>query len=331
VKDLSIVIINYNGGDDLTRCLESLKDKGLDSEIILVDNGSSDGSERRAIAEFPGVRLVASDVNLGFAGGANLGALQASGRVLLFMNPDVLVESGCLRSLVSAIDAEAGVAGPILDVEASGCLEYGARFDWFAYSRPLLEPSGVLYVPGCALATPRSLFDRLGGFDDRYFMFVEDVDYCWRVQLSGKDVVVPLDARALHKGGGSTPGGYGKIGRRKRPTTLRMVMRERNSLTTILKCAPVALLPLLIPAFIAQALVTAIGSLLLGNVAVFSGIFKGLWWNLSDLPATLKLRRLSPTTPEGEKRVRRLIDRGSNKLKVVLGHGLPRFVRRSDA
>lgn len=329
MKDLSIVIINYNGGVDLVRCLESLKVEDLDTEIILVDNGSSDGSEQKAIAVFPDIRLVVPDSNLGFAGGANFGAALASGRVLLFMNPDVFVKAGCLVSLFSAVEDGAGAAGPVLDVEASGRLEYGARFDWFAYSRPLLGPSEALYVPGCILATPKSLFDRLGGFDDRYFMFVEDVDYCWRVLLSGKDVVVPLDAHAFHKGGGSTPGGYGKSGGRKHPTALRMSMRERNSLATILKCAPGALLPLLITAFVIQAFITAIGSLLLGNVAVFSEIIKGIWWNYSDSRVTFQLRRSVPRVPRGERHARRLIDRGSNKLKIVLLHGLPLFVRKT--
>src|SRR5216683_3491475 len=92
VPALSAVIVNYNSGDDLGRCLGSVVGQGEAVEIIVVDNGSQDGSVDRARAEYPDIRVFSEGVNDGFAGGANRGAAVASANVLLFLNPDVILE-----------------------------------------------------------------------------------------------------------------------------------------------------------------------------------------------------------------------------------------------
>ena len=89
----SLIIVNYNGRDDLDRCLQSLEEAGeADYELILVDNASSDGSADHVAAHYPQVRLIRSEVNLGFGAGNNLGAAQARGEYLAFLNPDTTME-----------------------------------------------------------------------------------------------------------------------------------------------------------------------------------------------------------------------------------------------
>lgn len=323
---VSAIIVNFNGGQDLVSCVVALHADAPRAEILVVDNGSTDGSIEAIRERFPEVRIVTSAKNLGFAGGANLGASLAGGDILLFLNPDLFVREGCVDALVKALREGAGAAGPALFVEASAREEFGGVIDRFGYPASLTEPDKAIYVPGCALATVSGLFHRLDGFDQRYFMFAEDIDYCWRVLLSGHDVVVAPKGAAVHRGGAATPGGYGKSGAKKTPTTFRVAMRERNSLAMILKCSPSRWLPLLIPSFVIQTLLTAVGGLLIGNPRVFVEILGGLIWNVRECPRTLALRRQLARIPKGEQEAIRRMVRGSNKLRTLIRHGFPRFV-----
>lgn len=325
-NDVSAVIINYNGGEALHDCLVSLRVQELLQDVIVVDNGSTDGS-LEAIDGFPEVKLERSETNLGFAGGANRGAQLARGSVLLFMNPDVTLEEGCVRALVEGLEKGAGVTGPVLEVEASGATEYGARIDLFGYPRALDKAGKPAFVPGCALATPREIFEELGGFDARYFMFVEDVDYCVRVLLMGRDVVVPPGARGRHLGGASTPGGYAPRNSQPTPSPFRVAMRERNSLAMLLKCFPLPLLLVAFPLYVVQAAVTAGGAFVTGNKLVAKEIFSGLSWNFRQIRETLRARRSLPVNSEGSRLLRGRIDLKSHKLLTILQRGFPRFQR----
>lgn len=320
------IIVNYNGGTDLIECISSLQEQTVRVEIVVVDNGSKDGSLEAARHRFPDLTYVRPEKNLGYAGGANAGARKTSAEVLLFMNPDMVLESDAVEALAEGLRSGPGVLGLVLEVEGSGAVEYGAVADWFCYPRALLEPKPPLYVPGCALATTRSVFEELGGFDERYFMFVEDLDYCWRVLLTGREVGIAPSSGGRHRGGGATPGGYGKRGEKKETTFVRVALRERNSLATIIKCAPRSRLYFLVPAFVLQMLGTALVGLLFGQPRVAIQIIRGLGWNIQDLPETLRRRKKIARTRTGEAMASGRMDRGSNKLRIIRRRGLPKFV-----
>lgn len=260
--------------------------------------------------------------NRGFARAANQGAALAASDVLLFLNPDVRLEPGCVRELAAALERRPGVAGPVTLLEATGELHAGETLNHLGFPRTLrADETGPLWIQGCALATTRSTFERLGGFDERYFMFIEDMDYCWRVLLTGADVTVPAGARAVHAGGGSAPGGYAREGA-MRTSSLRLVSRHRYTLAMLVKCAPAAWLVLIVPLHLVKTLATAAAALLLRRPQVARELVATIGWNARQLPETLRRRRAVPRVPPGPRTARERVGWGFYEL-AFLRRGVP--------
>jgi len=225
VIDLGIVIVNYNAGGYLRGCLRSLFENAPTApwEIIVVDNASSDGSPDLVRQEFQAVRLITSPANSGFAAACNLGARSSSAKYLLFLNPDTLVPPQALDSATAFMEAHE-VAGVM------GCrtVGRGGRVQPTAYDFP--GPARVFglfsglnrffkvtrlkghskirqpdYVQGSFLLVRRETFESVGGFDEGFFMYGEDVDLCLRVRRAGKMVYYVPDVTITHYGGGSSP------------------------------------------------------------------------------------------------------------------------------
>jgi glycosyltransferase involved in cell wall biosynthesis len=328
----SAVIVNYEGGDLLVECVRSLYEQEEDVDVIVVDNGSEDGSANTVARLFPAITVVRPFRNLGFAGGANAGAEGAEGELLLFLNPDVKLAPGCLDALRRLLaDPAVGVGAPGIHLDVSGHMEYGATLDLLGHPVALRRPARPLFVTGCALAMRKSLFEELGGFDDRYFMFVEDVDLCWRALLQGFDIRVARDAVAFHVGGAVTPGGYERDGRIE-SSSFRIGLRERNTLATMIKCWGGFTLALMVPAYVIQTLVTAAALRLLGNRRTARELMEGLLWNGHELRRTLALRRnVQARRRTADVDVLRRLYRGSRKVEVVLRRRLPVIVDEGPA
>ena len=321
-RRVSAIVVNYEGGSALVDCLTSLVEQPGLLETIVVDNGSADGSVAAARERYPDLVVIEPGRNLGFAGGANAGARVARGDLLLFFNPDVRVARGAIVALASAFDRrDVGVAGPI--VNRSGTLEFGATIDAFGFPVALSRPRRPLYVSGCALMTPRELFEELGGFDERFFMFVEDVDYCWRVLLRGRDVRVVAQATVAHEGGASARGGY-VTEEGLSTTAFRVVLRERNALATLLKCYRLPSLAAVLPLYVLQSLATAAALAAAGRTRTATGVVGGLWWNVRELPRTLELRRMVQRSRElGDRNVLLRLHCGVQKITLLREFGLP--------
>lgn len=209
---VSVVVVNWNAGPALARCLASLDaDAAAGTEIVLVDNASSDDSTVAATRDRPWVRVVQSTDNLGFARGANTGAATATGDVLVFLNPDAAVEPGALGLLVDGLGAssESAIAGGGLVDEDGGWQPAAARFGVVAHlvcdttlgrlpARRRLVPYPVDWVYGTFMAIRRDVFDRLGGFDGSYFLYGEDLDLCHRARAAGWRTLHVPGARAIH-------------------------------------------------------------------------------------------------------------------------------------
>ncbi len=321
------VVVNYNGGEDLLRCLESLRGQPGIGRIVVVDNGSSDGSDMAAGERFDDVVVHRTERNLGYAGGVNRGATMTTADTLLFLNPDVVLDDGCAAALADALQRAPGVAGPAVRLEALGTTELGSSLD------RLGQPLGIragddrepLYVSGCALATNRSVFESLGGMDDRFFMFMEDADYCWRALLAGHSVRVVPGAGVLHRGGAATPGGYARAGRLE-VSPFRLLLRERNTMAMLLKCAPWRRLTWALPAYVARIVAIALVMALSGRPQLGIRLLGTLVWNLRELPETLRLRRRaeasSPTRQVAERRLRPV----AHSVRALLHSGMPRIV-----
>ncbi len=228
---VSVLLVSYNTREMTLTCLtalyKGLSADGVSAEVILVDNASSDGTAAAVKEGFPTVRLIESPVNLGFAGGNNRAMLEATGRYLLLLNTDAFVEPGAVGAMVAYLDNEPKTAavGPRLN-NADGSLQQSCyRFPspahawaqnlWlaglFGADHPLGDFSrwphdtarSVDWVIGACILVRRSVYDRVGGFDERFFMYAEETDWQRRMRSAGWDVGFTPAARVTHLGGGS--------------------------------------------------------------------------------------------------------------------------------
>lgn len=195
---VSVVIPTWNAADLLAQALASLAAQSFtDFEIIVVDNGSTDGTRERLARDFAAVRVVPLPRNLGFAAATNRGIAAAAGEIVVCMNNDVLAEPGWLAALVAALDArpDAGsVASKMLDAKRPGVIDSaGDTMSLVAWNFGKGEPDGprfsaareVLSACAGAAAYRRALFDAVGTFDETFFAWFEDVDLGLRAQLAG--------------------------------------------------------------------------------------------------------------------------------------------------
>lgn len=215
---IDIVVVNWNAGEQLKVCLQSIAQygDGLVRSVVVVDNGSTDGS---ADVDIPGLPLtvIKAGANLGFGRACNLGASRAQAPLLLFLNPDAALLPDSLRPAVSfmqgAVGSDTGVVGIQLIDEQGHVQNHttnraaprtmftheqrAVRFDHLR-SRPVDHVIGAFYL------IRKEIFRQLGGFDERFFVYLEDVDLSARVQDLGWQIHYLADARAFHKGGGTS-------------------------------------------------------------------------------------------------------------------------------
>lgn len=220
-RKIFVLIVNWNGKEDTLACLESLKaTEGEIGRIVVVDNGSTDGSVEAINRHFSQVTVIENQRNLGFGTANNMGMhlfLQETRYPYLFLlNNDTLVAPSALRVLTSALSKEGvGAAVPKIYYADSQRLWYaGGRIDWkqgsathYGYGRRDEERFNrreeVSFATGCALLLKREALEKVGLFDERYFMFGEDVDLSIRLAKAGYRILYLPKAVVWHKVGGS--------------------------------------------------------------------------------------------------------------------------------
>ncbi|MET4639075.1 glycosyltransferase [Mycetocola sp. 2940] len=212
---VSVVLVNFRGTDDTIEAISHLRKMDWPEdklEIVVVENASGDDSAARISAAAPDVTLVVSKENLGFAGGCNLGVRSSSGEFVAFLNNDAKPDPSWVRAAVSRFGSSpriGAVASRVLDWDGKNVDFIGAAMTWFGMGyKPFTgqpipvkadEPHDVLFGTGSAMFVRRNVFDILGGFDERYFMFFEDVDLGWRLNLRGYRFVYEPASLAFHK------------------------------------------------------------------------------------------------------------------------------------
>ncbi|MCL4466642.1 MAG: glycosyltransferase family 2 protein [Chloroflexi bacterium] len=231
--DLSVIIVTYNVRDLLRHCLVTLlaSEGDFTYEVAVVDNRSTDGSVAMVESEFPGVRVIASQVNGGFAYGNNLGLAHAGGRFVLLLNPDTELPADALSRMLAYLDARpwAGAAGPKL-VRADGTLDLACRRSFpspevsfyrmlglskaFPHSRRFArynltyldpdQPAEVDSVVGAFMLIRRDCLATVGLLDETFFMYGEDLDLAYRLKQAGWRVLYNPDVVVLHHKGESS-------------------------------------------------------------------------------------------------------------------------------
>lgn len=230
--DLSVVIVSYNVRDLLGQCLESVYQTVEDRtvEVIVVDNGSRDGTVETVAARFPEVRLLANSGNPGFGAANNQAFSLASGRALLYLNPDAELRPGALSAMLDYLDAHPDVAvvgprtfypngagqstrrrfpTPLTALVESTRLQrlgwiQGPLARYYVADRSDSEEQDVDWLVGACLMVRRSVMESVGGFDERFFMYSEELDLCQRIRQRGWRIVYLPNAEIIHHEGRSS-------------------------------------------------------------------------------------------------------------------------------
>jgi GT2 family glycosyltransferase len=315
---VSIVILNYNGRQWLEVCLgAAVAECGPDCELLVVDNGSSDGSVEFLQHAHPSVRVLALERNLGFADGNNAGAREARGRYLAFLNNDAAPQAGWLRELRRPLDADPGVGlaascivymdnPSVIDSAGDGLTRWGGGFKR-AHGQLLRDApraGDVFGACGAACLIRRDLFDEIGGFDGHFFAVYEDVDLSYRVQLLGCRCVYVPEA-VVHHAGSATLG---------RVSAQSVFWGQRNLEWMYFKNTPWPLLIVTLPGHMLYVAAAAIYFLKVGHFRTFLAAkwhaFLGLWRVLGQRRGVQRSRRASWS------RISRLMDRGWLGIKL---------------
>ena len=226
--DVSAVIVNYNAAQLLTGCVTSLRAGGVE-DVLVADNASVDRSQALLAAADPAARWLPTGGNLGYGGAANVGVAATRSRYVLVCNPDVVLGPGAVERLADALDRDPalGLIGPriadaggdlypsartfpsLVDAIGHGLLGLVVPGNRFSRRYKLLdwnhaERRRVDWVSGACFLARRSAWDALGGFDPDYFMYLEDVDLCWRAWRAGWEVGYEPAAEVTHVQGVST-------------------------------------------------------------------------------------------------------------------------------
>jgi len=269
---LSIIIVSWNVRDCLADCIESILEncRSLEYEIIVVDNASTDGTVDLIRNKYPDLILTSNDTNKGFAYANNQGIQQARGRYLLFLNPDTIIQPNAIEKMLAFLEQNknVGAVGPKL-LNKDFTIQHSVRtfptFRGALYRHTILRYLGLFknhherwrmkdfkcdrltdvdQLMGAAILAEKDLVLKMGGFDEQFFMYYEEVDFCYRIKNAGYRIVFFPDASIIHLGGKSAR----QISFRKKIMAIKSLLRffgkHRNK--PAVACFTIFFLPLFI-------------------------------------------------------------------------------------
>jgi GT2 family glycosyltransferase len=257
--DVSVIVVTWNALDHIDSCLDAVLGdggEGVELELVVVDNASSDATVDHVRMRYPSVCVVETGRNGGMAAGNNAGMAVATGRAFLLLNSDAYLHAGALRTLLDRLDAEpagtvAAVAPRLQNVDGSPqrsvrgfptVWRYATEFLYLRRLAPrsrvfnafygggvdLHQPGRVDWVTGACLLVPRDAVDAVGVMDEAYFMYGEEVDWLLRMRDVGREVCWEPRAVATHVGGGSAGSSWGALYQRQLANHVRVMARCRG-------------------------------------------------------------------------------------------------------
>ncbi len=302
MEETAIVILNYNGKQHLAEFLPSVILHTKAYRVVVVDNGSSDDSVEFLRENFSTVELLLSNENRGFAGGYNWALNQIQAKYYILLNSDVEVSSNWVAPLVQVLESSPNIAAcqpKILNYHNKRYFEYagaaGGFLDKYGYPfcrgrifDTIEQDNGqyddtreIFWASGACLGIKAEDFHTVGGFDADFFAHMEEIDLCWRIKQTGKQIYYTSESTVFHLGGGTLPKSNPK----------KTFLNFRNSLLMLLKNLPnEKVFPVI---FLRMALdgIAAIRGLIQGNVADFKAIFNAHIAFYQMLPKTRKKRK----------------------------------------
>jgi GT2 family glycosyltransferase len=298
-----VVVPHWNGEGILRRCLRSLrKTRRVRFEILVVDNASTDGSVEMVRREFPEVRIVRSPVNLGFAGGCNLGIRRSESPYIALFNNDAEATRDWLRPLIEALENDrrlAAVQPKMLSIRDPRKFDYcgasGGEMDVFGYpfARGRIfdsietdkgqydDSKSVFWATGAATVLRRSTLDRIGLMDESFFAHMEEIDLNWRMHCAGFQAAVIPSAVVFHQTGGTLSNARFR----------KIFLNHRNNLVMMAKNLSVTALLWILPLRLLLEFSTCFGALALGQPKRAAAVPAAFIGFLRRVPSILRERK----------------------------------------
>ena len=293
---VSIIVVNYNGKHFLKDCLTSILHASYPNmEIILVDNGSNDGSVEFVKNNFPNVKTIVNDKNLGFAKANNIGYHFANGEYILFLNNDTIVTKDFLTNLVKVLRSDSRIGAcesKILlldDPKKIDCVGSYLTPSGFLYHLGWGKPDGydkiiqIFSAKGVCMLFKREVLEQIGLFDEDFFAYFEETDLCWRVWLTGYQILFVPTSVVYHKVGGTSS---------KMPKSFIQFHSSKNKICSLIKNLETKNLLKILPIHLLFCIGGIFIYLMKQKFWMSLVVVKAIFWNIKNLKKTLKKRLL---------------------------------------
>lgn len=342
MEKAAIIVLNCNALRYLEALFKSLESQDYPNfEIIMVDDNSTDGGVEFVQKNFPKVKIIQNKgANLGACVSLNKGVEQTDAPLIVKLDSDVIVEKDWLSSMVKTLESDptiGAVGSKVLYYDSDEVQDIGSNIDRFGYQMNYYTGAGlpkdvskamdVFYVSGCSTLFRKELFEKAGRYDEKYFLYKDDLDFCWRVRLLGYRVVTDLNSR-IHHVSGVVAGGKTVLDAKGRyhTTSRKRYFGERNTLRTLLKNYSITSLLKIMPVYLLIALAEIIFFALLGQTGVSWAYLRAIWWNVENFSDTLEKRqRIQKQRKVGDSEIMKDMIKGSSKLNYFKTIRVPIF------
>lgn len=325
----SIIISNKNALKWLDKCFTSLREQTYkDFEVIFIDNASTDNSVKFVRNKFSSVKIILNDTDLGPGVAMNIAASKSLGKYLLLMNTDSYLDRNALEKISQTLKSHPEYEVAELNMknyEKTNMTEKPYKFgmDIFGYPMP---SDKLFYGDACGLVIAKKLYDTLGGFDKKFYMYLDDLDFSWRARLLGKEIQLLEDIYIYHHTGGtSVPTSSHYHQQNTYTTTLnRRFHAQKNNLRSLIKNYSLSTLWWTLPISISLAIIEGWLYLTKGNIEGFKAMHKAIWWNVVNLHDTLKERKkIQSSRVVSDKQIFKYCEKKIAKIHSYRRHGIP--------
>lgn len=325
---VSVVLLNYNGLSFLKNCLKTIRTQTYKNiEIIVVDNNSTDGSQHY-IKRLSNIILIENSGNYGYAKANNIGVKAATGKFVLILNNDTELFPDSIDELVQSYEDKTILIPLQLHLknkEKREILSLGVGVDVYGYPYNIkLNPDRVFYADGAAIFVKKSDFVKIGGFDEKLFIFFEDIDLSWRARIYGYKIKQCATSRVYHHGGGYCEYGQGKD--RYVTSMFRRYHNEKNAIRNILKNYSIAFVIPVLSTLIVFHTFEFIFLCISGNTRVAKCYIDAYKWNINNLRDTKNFRKRVQSKRKISDTI--IVKRMSffyEKLFALIRYGIPEF------